>query len=207
MILAINICITCRIASLYRQRLTLMADSTLDQTQAGDHARTGAQNHTTKLLLLVSTVFIILNLPSHALRINTLVKSSFMTSNLQADPRASMWLQLTQYLYYANFSINIFLYSLCGKTFRRALFNAVYNTCCCPKRKLPRRCGTMSWVTSGLGSQSRPTQEMNNGPIALGGATQEDPAGKTNLCSNKENIQLIPFQSKQVKIMPNFNEL
>ena len=73
----------------------------------------------TRMLLVVSTTFILLNLPSHVVRIQTFVASiggevdrSFVSTRFQ---------ELSQFLYYMSFSINFFLYSLCGRNFRRSL--------------------------------------------------------------------------------------
>ena len=43
---------------------------------------------------------------------------------------AILWQQVCQLLYYCNFSINIFLYSLCGKSFRQAFWKAFGRVCC-----------------------------------------------------------------------------
>ena len=74
----------------------------------------------TKMLLLVSTIFLLLNLPSHAIR----VFNFFMEfSNKNYTPPFTMILcqQFFTILYNCNFGINFILYSVCGKNFRKSL--------------------------------------------------------------------------------------
>jgi len=89
-----------------------------------DRARshnTSTQTNITRMLLLVSTVFVILNLPSHLFRIYsffmTLASSTFTISST-----AQCWQELLQFLFNVNFAINFFLYTGFGKTiFHREL--------------------------------------------------------------------------------------
>ena len=89
------------------------------------HGRPGTwnnsrQNHITKMLVVVSTVFLILNLPSHIFRIYNL--GMLLTSGRYRASKLEMLLQeLFQLLYYTHFSVNFFLYSLCGNNFRKAI--------------------------------------------------------------------------------------
>ncbi|KAI5703593.1 hypothetical protein M8J75_013684 [Diaphorina citri] len=81
---------------------------------------TRTQQSITKMLLLISTVFIILNLPSYLIRLYVFIKHSIYR---QATPPL-MWClqQFFMHLYYTNFSINFLLYSMCGITFRKCLY-------------------------------------------------------------------------------------
>ncbi|XP_048510959.1 thyrotropin-releasing hormone receptor isoform X2 [Athalia rosae] len=76
------------------------------------------QQSITKMLLLISTVFILLNLPSYVIRLCVF----FFTLARQETP-ALLWCiqQFFMLLYYTNFSINFALYAMCGITFRRCL--------------------------------------------------------------------------------------
>ena len=76
----------------------------------------------TRMLLVVSTTFIVLNLPSHVVRIKSFVErfsDSVTTAQSQVE---RLFQSLSQFIYYTSFSINFFLYSLCGRNFRRSLY-------------------------------------------------------------------------------------
>ncbi len=83
---------------------------------------TKTQVKVTKMLLLVSTAFLVLNLPRHVLRtytfIMTCIDSNYHPSNTQID-----WQKLFHFFYYLQFSINLFLYSAFGQNFRKALLH------------------------------------------------------------------------------------
>ena len=92
----------------------------------GDHSRVSSSTSNkdglriTKMLLVVSFSFLLLNVPGHAIRINafirTLMDSTYQPSFIYRELQI-----LFLYIYYLNFSINFILYSLCGKNFRVAL--------------------------------------------------------------------------------------
>ncbi|XP_017789193.1 PREDICTED: thyrotropin-releasing hormone receptor-like [Habropoda laboriosa] len=76
------------------------------------------QQNITKMLLLISTVFILLNLPSYVIRLFV-----FFFTLARKDTPDLLWClqQFFMLLYYTNFSINFLLYAMCGITFRRCL--------------------------------------------------------------------------------------
>lgn len=76
----------------------------------------------TRMLLVVSSVFIILNLPAHSLRIFFFFAALLDMNYLMSLGEEYVALQeFFTYIFYANFAINIFLYSLCGANFRRSV--------------------------------------------------------------------------------------
>ncbi|ELU00670.1 hypothetical protein CAPTEDRAFT_64377, partial [Capitella teleta] len=77
-------------------------------------------NQITNMLLVVSSTFVVLNLPSHAFRVHHFITGLFNKALSPSQTYADCQV-FFQYVYYLNFSINIFLYSLCGKNFRHAL--------------------------------------------------------------------------------------
>ena len=88
------------------------------------HNSTG-QNRVTKMLLVVSSIFLLLNLPSHTIRIYFFIVA--FINPAYRPPTIMLSLQkLFTYLYYVNFSINFFLYSLCGNNFRKSLCHLVH---------------------------------------------------------------------------------
>lgn len=78
----------------------------------------------TKMLLTISTAFLLLNTPMHLLKIYYFFFSTDETSD-EKNPVESVIEMFTFYLFYTNFSINFFLYSLCGKNFRACLMDSV----------------------------------------------------------------------------------
>lgn len=90
--------------------------------------RNASQNRITKTLVIVSTAFLVLNLPSHVVRVYVLLlTSSGRTEQLTWQLR--QWQQLAQLVYYVNFAVNFFLYSLCGHNFRSYLRHIVCSLC------------------------------------------------------------------------------
>ncbi|KAK6176099.1 hypothetical protein SNE40_014448 [Patella caerulea] len=90
-----------------------------------------SQMRITRTLLLVSTTFLVLNLPSHVIRLEQLI-----ISHRGPVPLYKMLIQeLTQLIYYSTFSVNFFLYAIYGKHFKRSLKIMLNNLC---RRKQPR---------------------------------------------------------------------
>ena len=88
----------------------------------------------TKALLIVSTVFIALNLPSYAFRIHAFV-IELRNEPYEMSLHAFIWQEFIQFLYYSNFSSRFFLYSACSTNFRQALVRLV-----CRRHNLCARC-------------------------------------------------------------------
>lgn len=80
---------------------------------------TKAQIRLTIMLVVVSSVFLILNLPSHAIRLYIMIKGLAM----QKQQRLILFLlqQIFQILYYTNFAINFILYMSSSTLFRKCL--------------------------------------------------------------------------------------
>jgi hypothetical protein len=100
--------------------------STTTSTCAASSLRTSyatrgrSQMKVTKMLLVVSTIFLILNVPSHLVRVYDTFQTFFNPS--YAPPKYLLLLQqFFTFLFNCNFSVNFFLYSLCGTSFRKAL--------------------------------------------------------------------------------------
>uniref|UniRef100_T1HBL6 G-protein coupled receptors family 1 profile domain-containing protein n=1 Tax=Rhodnius prolixus TaxID=13249 RepID=T1HBL6_RHOPR len=81
-----------------------------------------SQTKVTEMLLVVSTVFIILNLPSYVVRVWIYLTD---THNVGTEQKVTMYV-LQQYcniLFNTNFGINFALYCISGQNFRRALLS------------------------------------------------------------------------------------
>ena len=76
----------------------------------------------TKLLLVVSVVFLLSNTPSHAVRVY-LFAMSLLHTNYKPGYPILMTQNILHYLFYANFAANFLLYNASGRTFRRAMMH------------------------------------------------------------------------------------
>ena len=71
-----------------------------------------------KMLLAVSLTFLILNLPSHVIRLRLLI-GSFMKGSLYAPDIEAAIQTLSQLFYYLSLSVNILIYIGFGGNFRK----------------------------------------------------------------------------------------
>ena len=79
----------------------------------------GRQRHhyqirTTRSLLIVSSTFLALNLPSHVFKLY------YSFAYIRFPSSAFLWQNLLQLLYYTNFAVNVLLYSASSRAFRGA---------------------------------------------------------------------------------------
>ena len=110
--------------------------SVSSSTEPQSSPRNRSQMKITKMLLVVSTIFLLLNLPAHAIRVYSFFLTKFHDS-WHPSYSLLLWQEFFNIIYNCNFAVNFFLYSLCGKNFRKALCqmmtNAYYKVClkCC----------------------------------------------------------------------------
>ena len=76
-----------------------------------------AQVRATKLLVWVASVFLVLYLPSHAHRLYLLIMVS--TGGRLYSEHLMLAQQVCQFIYYINFAVDFFVFSVTSKTFRR----------------------------------------------------------------------------------------
>ena len=95
----------------------------------------------TKMLLIISTTFLLLNTPMHLLKVYYFFFSNDDTYDKKSSYESIIEM-LTFYLFYTNFSINFFLYSLCGKNFRLCLMDII--------KQIGTPKGTNNTLTNGL---------------------------------------------------------
>ena len=94
------------------------------------HIRIRNNAKVTRMLLVVSSIFLILNIPAHSLRIYGFFASMFDSSFASSLTPAYFSLQeFFTYVFYMNFSVNFILYSLCGSNFRSSL-KFLFRRCC-----------------------------------------------------------------------------
>lgn len=109
--------------------------------------RSKQQMRVTRTLLLVSTTFLVLNLPSHVSKLSSLISVSTLDINMTQY----LIQEISQILYYFSFSMNFFLYALYGKHFQKSLrfmYESFKLTCGCTDRTgyLQRTMTLRSWV-------------------------------------------------------------
>ena len=80
-----------------------------------------SQYRTARILLLVSTIFLTLHTPNHIFRLQAFVKGLTEAGPATSSKRQIVWQELFQLVYFLNFGVNFFIYSLCSRTFRNAL--------------------------------------------------------------------------------------
>ena len=78
------------------------------------------QMRATRMLLIVSSVFLLCNLPSHTIRAYAFIMT-LVDANYQPGQEFILWQQLFQILYYLNFCVDFFLYTFSSRNFRLGL--------------------------------------------------------------------------------------
>ena len=124
-ILILNIAITHRIAHFYGKKLQMSAlQVRFVAGQRENRAKvclgSRAQVKMTKMLLVISTVFLVVNSPSYIIRLRLFI-ANFTKVSGKTTHHDALVQQLSQFLFYLSFSINFFLYNICSKKFRGAL--------------------------------------------------------------------------------------
>ena len=74
----------------------------------------------TRMLIIVSTVFLICNIPRHISKTYAFVMT-YLDPDYVPEPNCLLTQQIFHLLYYVNFSVNFFLYSMSSRSFRIGL--------------------------------------------------------------------------------------
>ena len=110
--------------------------------QSSSRKRQRYQLKTTRALLLISSTFLLLNLPSYILRLYIL----FETSNGSNTPIIIFKLQeFAQFLYYMNFACNMFLYVAFSRSFRCGFLSLLKEAKRRIRKALANRCSAGAW--------------------------------------------------------------
>lgn len=128
-------------------------------TPAARLARGQAQFRTARMLLVLSSLTVLLNLPTHVFRVQAVIHDLIGASVKGARGKFT-WQELFQLFHFFNFAVNFFVYSCCGRQFRTGLvrlctrlqlrlrrcyttmkctYTSAYCTCRCPCRNWSRR--------------------------------------------------------------------
>jgi hypothetical protein len=93
-----------------------------------------SQLRTARMLLVLSSVIVLLNLPTHVFRVQSVVHQ-LIGGLARAHRDRFTWQELFQLVQFTNFAVNFFVYSLCGRQFRIGLVRL-----CTRQRIRMRRC-------------------------------------------------------------------
>ncbi|NP_001127716.1 neuropeptide receptor A18 [Bombyx mori] len=120
LITILNTWIMIGVWKLERQRRQIMKEE-MERARARPYRTTGcprSQHRVTRMLLIVSSVFVVLNLPAYTMRILA------YAYNMNEEEYSGRWAavqQLSLLFFNTNFGINFMLYCLSGQNFRRAV--------------------------------------------------------------------------------------
>lgn len=148
MILVMIMRLLVHISNFYKTESESGANSTVSETNI-DHSETSPNDNTnalarqandaqaklTRMLVVTVVVFLVLNLPSHAIKVQFLFRS-VLSDDVRFTETEAFIQVVFQILYYANFSVNFVLYSACGKSFRAAMMRLMVNLRYCYCRKV-----------------------------------------------------------------------
>ncbi|XP_021346943.1 cysteinyl leukotriene receptor 2-like [Mizuhopecten yessoensis] len=138
LILLMNIKVVCKAAAFHRKRKHCLKptdsfNSSISRSKSRA-LRSKPQMRVTRTLVLVSTTFLVLNLPSHVRRLYTLIIYTTTQQETEIAMYHYLLQEITQLLYYSTFSVNFFLYALYGKHFQSSLLLMIksirYRICC-----------------------------------------------------------------------------
>ncbi|KAK2163009.1 hypothetical protein LSH36_87g01024 [Paralvinella palmiformis] len=96
-----------------------------------------AQVKVTKSMFIMSTMFLIISLPSYVIRVWVFV-ADLLLGGFRSSLQDALLQQLCQCLFYLNYCINIVLYLVCWSKFRRICYEVVSSS----KRRI---CRWLSW--------------------------------------------------------------
>ena len=83
-------------------------------------ARGQAQFRTARMLLVLSSLTVLLNLPTHMFRVQAVVHD-LVGGSVKGARGKFTWQELFQLVHFFNFAVNFFVYSCCGRQFRTGL--------------------------------------------------------------------------------------
>ena len=115
-IVIFNVIIAHRIAYFYHKRQRLMSQTHFGEQNA---RQCRAQIKVTKMLMVVSSVFLFTNLPSYVIRFRVFILA-FVQGHSGTSRLELLIQKMFQFLYYSNFAINFLLYSAVNRKFRQA---------------------------------------------------------------------------------------
>lgn len=80
------------------------------------------QYRTARMLLILSSVTVLLNLPTHVFLVHSFIEELIWGVGRGPQVQGKLkWQELFQLVYFLNFAVNFFIYSACGRQFRTGL--------------------------------------------------------------------------------------
>lgn len=113
-------------------------------TKAKVSHQVASSRHVTKTLLIVSFAFILLNSPFRASQLFSYIRM-YITKNYVYSNFEFAINEVLLNLYFTSYSVNFFLYSLCGRKFRDSLKALVL---CCVYFLYSKICGLLSYIVN-----------------------------------------------------------
>jgi len=104
------------------------------QYPVGRLARGHTQFRTARMLLVLSSLTVLLNLPTHVFRVQAVIHD-LVGGSIKGARGKFTWQELFQLVHFVNFAVNFFVYSCCGRHFRIGLIRL-----CSRLRWRVRRC-------------------------------------------------------------------
>lgn len=111
-------------------------------------ARGHLQFRTARMLLVLSSLTVLLNLPTHVFRVQAVIHD-LVGGSVKGARGKFTWQELFQLVHFFNFAVNFFVYSCCGRHFRTGL-----RRLCTRLRLRVRRCCANSTCTTATWSCS-----------------------------------------------------
>lgn len=116
-VLVFNLAVICAIRRFYFRQFRMSQGRMYASTSPLFNILSKAQVRLTVMLIIVSSVFLVLNLPSHGFRFFILVND--ILKRRKENFNLFLIQHCLQIMYYINFAINFLLYCTCSKSFRR----------------------------------------------------------------------------------------
>ena len=110
------------------------AGTSVVQHPAARLARGHTQFRTARMLLVLSSLTVMLNLPTHVFRVQAVIHD-LVGGSVKGARGKFTWQELFQLVHFLNFAVNFFVYSCCGRHFRTGLVRL-----CVRLRLRVRRC-------------------------------------------------------------------
>ncbi|XP_047524715.1 rhodopsin, GQ-coupled isoform X2 [Pieris napi] len=154
MIVLMNVWIIVGVYRIEKTRQQMMRSQSAGQQRmrpTGVLASPGSQQHVTRMLLIVSSVFVFFNLPAYVFR---MIAYAYNLGSAHLVGRWSALQQLAVMFFHSNFGINFMLYCLTGQNFRRAVRQSIPCLRQKPRRQDAVRRATRPARTSSISSLS-----------------------------------------------------
>ncbi|RUS89991.1 hypothetical protein EGW08_002258 [Elysia chlorotica] len=157
-IIVLMAAITCSLISSLKRQSRLSAGSRLQPAgappRASSRSNSSPQAKVTRMLFAVSFFFIVLNGPSHIIRMKMAVLDLLGRVQTQAPSVEEKLQVIFQIMYYSSFAVNLVIYLIFGDNFRRQFVQTYLWPCLglCGKRRSNRPggggCGAFSEMTA-----------------------------------------------------------